>query len=435
MAIRPLDGSKPRLTVDVPSQPAQATAAEAPSVTTSASQPSLTSIGSTFDEAKKKLLSLGKTGTKFAPVSREAASLQVKDLVRSQGATKAAAPSLDAAGKKAVADIAASKEKSKATAFAAATLSLPADQQLAVLRALPQATRSALLAEFKKDPSPTVLGGLAVALTRDMSPAELKEAQKAMRAGKGAGMKEVAIAAELAARTDWGKSNQDVVAHLRAQLSGGAVRFESADNNALAETAGDGSIRLSPSLARSPEALAATVGHEGTHSLHGPDKLATDPLSEEVSGNLAGATIFKQLKGDPNDPALSKADGESLKTYGALIDQPGAFRARVASRYATEAGFSAEKGVHRSDNRAKVDKIVAQLSEEPATVAAMSTDDFERVLGGIERSHRGSSLEGALGEFGKLLAKAPASVQKAVLETARHDMGEAGQKVISGAMK
>lgn len=86
MTTRPIDGSRPRIAVSVPTKPA--VAAEPARAAEAGLAP--TGLDSVFKDAKKKLLSLGKSSTKFAPVQRNAeGTLQVKDLQRSAGATAA----------------------------------------------------------------------------------------------------------------------------------------------------------------------------------------------------------------------------------------------------------------------------------------------------------------------------------------------------------
>ncbi|MFO0594982.1 MAG: hypothetical protein U0228_06750 [Myxococcaceae bacterium] len=436
MTIRPLDGSKPRLTVDVPAQPeVTKPASQGP---TSTSQGSLPGIDSTFADAKKKLMSLGKTNTRLPPVARNggapAGTLQVKDLQRAQGATKSSAPTLDAAGKQALKAINASKDKS-ATAISTATISLPPDQQLAVFNALPKATRAALVAEFNKDPS-KILGGLAVAITRSMSNAELAAAQKALRtrgpASPGPG--DAAIGAELAARTKWGAANAAVVTQLREKLSAGQVSWEAGRGRAHTDPA-TGDITLDPKLAGSPEGLAAVLAHEGTHSADFKGGGTNDLLTEEVLGNRAGAEVFAQLKGDPKDPKLPDGDGAGLEAYGKLLDQPDAFRARVASMYAGESGLDYAAGNEKKTNRNRVDLLVEKLASEPATLKAMTAEQFDMLLGAVERTHPGDALQLAVTKFGQLLENAPADVQKHVRETAKHDMGATGLEVLDAAMK
>lgn len=95
MTTRPIDGSRPRIAVSVPSNP---------SVTAEPARgdagPAPAGLNSTFNDAKKKLLSLGKSSTRFSPIARDGGgTLQVKDLQRQSTAT-AKAP-VDAAKTKA----------------------------------------------------------------------------------------------------------------------------------------------------------------------------------------------------------------------------------------------------------------------------------------------------------------------------------------------
>lgn len=211
-----------------------------------------------------------------------------------------------------------------------------------------------------------------MAQVQNLSDAQLQEIGQQMRAGlvEDLGL-QLAVSTELAARSQWGKDNPEIVEYQRQAVVDGKVNFASGRGAGRTETSGE--ITMNAELSKSPEALAALLAHEATHSYHtangGMDKSV---YAEETAGNLASAQVWAEL-GNPNDTNLSKNQLDGLNEYAQLYKSAGedGVQARVAAEYASEASKTFEATKHKSEKK-KVLDVVDNLAKDPNAVKAMT---------------------------------------------------------------
>ncbi len=341
-------------------------------------------------------------------------------------------PSLDAAGKAAVATLKKASAKELAVTAQGAFFGLSHEQRVAVWSALPKDTKAALRKTMDKDPN---LGAVALGMVGAMSTAELNEAKAAVRAGKGApGVVALAVGVELAARTkDWAPNNKDVVDHLRESITNQSITWTEGRGQGRTDMK-TGSIALDPDLAKSPEALAAALAHEGTHSRHVRDGTISGIYREETSGNLASTQVWKEL-GDPKDKALSENRRDTLNDY---VQQYDAFKedgvkARAATEYAKEAAATWEKNPTAKGEAKKVRELVNELASDSGAQKALTVDYAKELLtaANIVAANQDNALITSLGTAFK---NAPADVKKWVRENAKKTLGDVGMQLLEQGM-
>ena len=134
----------------------------------------------------------------------------------------------------------------------------------------------------------------------------------------------VAVSVELAGRTKWAQKNKGAMEALRKthadmKLMGGETGGLGSFNN--------GTIKYADKLLRSPEALASTLAHEGTHAAQGAGESSTGPAGE-AAGNFAGGKVWAELRPDGTDDRLKDPNNlTQLNKYARLANGPGGEKA------------------------------------------------------------------------------------------------------------
>ncbi|MFT3710511.1 MAG: hypothetical protein QM817_23045 [Archangium sp.] len=272
-----------------------------------------------------------------------------------------------------------------------------------------------------------------MAQVQNMTDDQLSQVAEAMRGGgvEDLGL-QLAVTTELAARTQWGKDNPEIVDYQRQLVVDGKVNFSDGRGAARTETSGE--VTMNPSLSKSPEALAALLAHEATHSYHaangGMDK---STYKEETAGNMASAQVWAEL--GKEDFNLTQNQRDSLNDYAKLYKAGGedAVQSRVAAEYASEASKAASehaaaaakldkagdtKGAKAerraaSYEEAKVKDVANELSNDPGAVKQMNgTFAFE-----VTRALLGSRPDQAdVEKLGATLKNLSPSAKKELLE-------------------
>jgi hypothetical protein len=272
-----------------------------------------------------------------------------------------------------------------------------------------------------------------MAQAQNMSDAELSQVAEAMRGGgvEDLGL-QLAVTTEMAARTQWGKDNPEIVDYQRQLVVDGKVNFASSERGAAGTEPGTGEVTLDPSLSRSPEALAATLAHEATHSIHATSKAGMDKsvYNEETTGNLSGARVWSEI-GKRDDMYLSSKQLAGLNEYA---DQYGAFgedgvQARMASKYALEASEAYVGGA--KGEKSKVKDILSHLAADPGAVKAMRAEYAKDLFLALMRT---KPSQADVENLGRTLKDMPASA-KAALPALISGMDKDAQKALLDAMK
>jgi hypothetical protein len=325
-------------------------------------------------------------------------------------------------------------------------LKLNPEQQKELYKHLPQDVKVRVEREiFEGYP---VHPSVHLARTGAMSDAELKSAAADMRAGPVHDQTaQLAIGAELAARTAWGKEHPDVVAHQKQLIADGKVTLT--DGYGQGQTDQKGNVRLDTELLASPEAFAAIFAHEAQHSYNAVNGgMNKSTYQEETSGNMASARVWAEL-GDANDPALSSSksgDKSSQKRLDTLNDYATRYKshgedgvqARVAAEYAksakerykanqkkagesTTAADVLKYSGYAAEHAVDVRKIVAELADDPGAQKAM-TDGYVWELA-MAVTHTGGDAAD-LEALGRALKNAPQSVKDYVQNEMAVDLGK-----------
>lgn len=216
-----------------------------------------------------------------------------------------------------------------------------------------------------------------MAQVQNLSDAQLQDIAEAMRSGlvEDLGL-QLAVGTELAARTQWGKDHPEVVEYQRQAVVEGKVRFAEGRGAGRTETSGE--ITMDPSLKRSPEALAAALAHEATHSHHATNGgMDASIYAEETAGNLASAQVWSEI-GKPQDAQLSPTKLETLNEYARLYKSSGedGVQTRVAAEYAAEAANAAVDHSVKASELSSANKPRAAAKEtERATAEAAKVSD------------------------------------------------------------
>jgi len=277
--------------------------------------------------------------------------------------------------------------------------------------------------------------GLSLARVGTMSDAKLAETAALVRGGviEDIGL-QAAVATELAARTQWGKENPDIVEHQKQMLTDGKVNFK--EGRGAARTNPDGTIDLDPSIAKSPEGMAALLAHEATHSYNAANGgMSESVYEEETAGNMASARVFSEI-GDPQDSALSKDALDGLNDYAQNFKTKGedGVQARMSAEYASEASKAFDAGSQKKGNLAKVNDVITHLQADPGAQKAMNKDYIYELAKAVGRT--GVSEE-RIKELGVAVKNAPPA-EKA-LALVRLTMEKAfdpdGLKALADALK
>lgn len=294
-----------------------------------------------------------------------------------------------------------------------------------------------------------------MAQVQNMSDAELEQTAAMMRAGQVDDVHlQLAVGTELAARTDWGRDNPDVVEHQRQLVVDGKVTFE--DGRGAGRTESSGEIKMDKSLAKSPEALAALLAHEATHSKHVAEGgMDASVYKEETAGNVASARVWGQI-GNREDPDLTKNQLDGLNEYADLYKKGGedGVQARVAWEYGTEASSKYKlyeqaytKGVKvvngeltnqpASDTKKsqyldtavaeqnKVKTVISELKADPGAVKYMTADSAAAL---VKASLKAGLGEQGLKDLGSAMRALPADVKKQMEAALKDVVDAAGRK-------
>jgi hypothetical protein len=264
-----------------------------------------------------------------------------------------------------------------------------------------------------------------------MSDAQLQQVAEHMRAGlvEDLGL-QLAVTTELAARTQWGKDNPDLVDYQRQLVVDGKVNFKDGRGAGRTETSGE--VTMDPSLSRSPEALAALLAHEATHSHHAANG-GMDPsvYVEETAGNMASAQVWAEL-GKKDDSNLSKDQLDGLNEYAEQFKAHGedGVQARMAAEYAMEASKLYAKG-NKASEKAKVTDVLDHLANDPGAVKAMRPEYAKELFLALMRT---GPSEDQVKKLGELFKNLPPSA-KLQLPGLVKDMDKAAREVLFNAMK
>jgi hypothetical protein len=132
-------------------------------------------------------------------------------------------------------------------------------------------------------------------------PAKQLEQMKAlMRAGDCPDSVAVGVGIRMAAESKWGKANPAIVKTLQDSYLDGSIHIATTDAAVagLGQTSASG-IDVANQLRKSPEALAATLAHEGTHKHSGSGccgaKAADATPQDEIDGMGASADVWGEL--------------------------------------------------------------------------------------------------------------------------------------------
>ena len=269
-----------------------------------------------------------------------------------------------------------------------------------------------------------------MAQVQTMSDAQLKAIGDSMRAGQIEDPAlQLAVGTELAARTKWGKDNPEIVAYQRKLVVDGKVNFKDGRGAGRTETSGE--VKMDLSLSKSPEALAALLAHEATHSFHATHGGLNSVYQEETSGNLASARVWSEI-GKKDDSNLTVDQRDGLNEYAEQYQRFGedGVQARVATEYAREASKTYEKHPKPSE-KAKVTDLMDSLANDPGAVKAMRPEYVQELATALLRS-------GANEEDVKKLGRTLKNLQpalKAVLPYMLGDLDKDARQTLLDAMK
>ncbi|MBI2569009.1 MAG: hypothetical protein HYV63_18480 [Candidatus Schekmanbacteria bacterium] len=268
------------------------------------------------------------------------------------------------------------------------------------------------LAALPRDEQLQVLEQLPNAALRSM-------ARAASREGVGSDDVITALNLERACRTEWGKDNPDVADHLRDMFRDGKIAVDRPADpkdkiDGWALTRKDGTIVLNPAALRAPEAMSATLAHEGLHAYRAANGETMPTLQEETDAHLAEAQVFGQLGGPETFPsplggkeaaAFDASVRESAEAFGDPPD-PAKAKAHVAAQYmtgyakwATEAG---EKVGGKDTISRKLQGMARDLGNDAAAVQALSyTQVMDTALAvanapGLSAADKQAALTGVL---------------------------------------
>lgn len=226
----------------------------------------------------------------------------------------------------------------------------------------------------------------------------------------------VSLGIEQAARTDWGHGHQDTVDHLRKLQSDG--KLVTGSTNGSAETSPEGAITLEPGLLASPEATAATLAHEGTHSQHATHGGMGHTLAEETSGNLAGAEVWREI-GNPRDKAVPDGTLKELNKFRTALEDKGeaGVRGLVASEYASfiDARHDGAKRSNKPGWVAKQQQLFDDLAADKGAQGTLTKEQAREIYKAA--LHTGIPAE----SVGKALRNAPKEVREAIVESLKAD--------------
>lgn len=156
---------------------------------------------------------------------------------------------------------------------------------------------------------------------------QLEQLKTLMRAGDCPDNVAVGVGLRLAAESKWAKANPEVVKTLQAAYANGTIRVANSDADiaGLGMTSETG-IDLANQLRKSPEALAATIAHEGVHMHSGSGCCSGNydaTPAGEFDGMAASADVWGQL-GNKKDPNLSARSLSLLNEAAAAKSNPNA---------------------------------------------------------------------------------------------------------------
>ena len=194
--------------------------------------------------------------------------------------------------------------KSPQLAFAVLNGLAPKDQQ-AFLKKLPGPSLDALKGALRAEPTPTKAASVIVA-----------------------------VSIELAGRTKWAEKNRGPMEALRKTHAD--MKLMGGEKDGLGSFR-DGTIKYADKLLKSPEALAATLAHEGVHAHQGSSCCGgagpTSPQGE-AQGMAAGAEVWGQLQPKGVDDRLEANNLAQLNKYTKLVKSgPGALLKEVITQY------------------------------------------------------------------------------------------------------
>ena len=417
---------------------------ESPKAT--AAKPSSKARDTTFDGSpKKKLANL--TGA-HKPVSK--ATLPVKQglagdvaMLRAAAQGGMAAPKLSSGAKVALELIMLVTPQGKD-----AVARVMADLEPAVAKEVFQNLPKQLKAEISRE-TPFGFAPLALrmAQVQTMGSSELAELSESMRLGaiEDLGL-QLAVATELAARTAWGKENPELVDYQRTLIVDGKVNFE--DGRGAGRTHTSGEIELEPSLQRSPEALAALLAHEATHSHHTANGgMDTSIYNEETAGNVTSARVWSEI-GKKDDTQLTADQRDGLDEYAQQWVKFGedGVQARVATEYAREASKqykNADENVEKPilsagkrtrvmrEEHAKVTDLIGRLGNDAGAMKAVRPEYVKELALALLRTGAGAEEMKGLG---RTLKKLPAEV-RAQVPKLLEGLDKAVQKDVLDAMR
>lgn len=163
---------------------------------------------------------------------------------------------------------------------------------------------------------------------------QIDQLKALMRTGEAPDVVSVGVGVRIAAKSDWGKAHPEVIKTLQTGYVEGKVRIASSDANiaGLGMTSATG-IDVGNQLRKSPEALAATLAHEGEH-LHGGSGCCGGDATPagELAGMGATASIWAQY-GNKAEPSLKPQSLALLNDLAAAKDNPKAFKDKVLGAY------------------------------------------------------------------------------------------------------
>jgi hypothetical protein len=154
-----------------------------------------------------------------------------------------------------------------------------------------------------------------------LSGAQIEQMKVLMRAGDCPDNVAVGVGIRLAKETKWGKApeNAAVVKKLEESFSTGMIRMAQQDREipGLGMSSVSG-IDLATQLRKSPEALAATLAHEGVHQVAcvGCSGGGDATPQGEIDGMAAGNEVWTEI-GNPNDPNLKPGSRAMLNDLSA----------------------------------------------------------------------------------------------------------------------
>lgn len=223
---------------------------------------------------------------------------------------------------------------------------------MAALNGMPPKDQQAFLKKFSK----STLQDLTRALRAEPAPGKLAYVV-------------VAVSVELAGRTKWAEKNKGAMDALRKTHAD--LKLMGGEKDGLGSFR-DGTIKYADKLLKSPEALAATLAHEGVHAHQGANCCGgegpTSPAGE-AQGTMAGAQVWGELKPDGKDDRLESANLTQLNKYTGLAkgkDGEKAVLKEVTTQYlkraeekVTERKNNPDKNYSTGDTAADWEKYVA----------------------------------------------------------------------------